>query len=252
MSQNKVNMDRKRSKVSARFILLLFILFITMIKASGQTSHMYPPFTKWYQDPLGLKPIQLSTAFGFVCGSVAVAASLFFTQKDSTLQRRLSPYWEGGYGFGYKPPYTNVLQNDIGVLYGVRKWMSLGVCLNFSHFKDQVNNTWTVGMMPFARWYLYKSRPLNLFFQYGAGISYSFERFPLTGTGWEADTARTGTQFNLLSKYGVGIEVHLKKRFSFETGIRHFHLSNGNIKGIPRNPSHDSNMFFAGIIYKNF
>jgi hypothetical protein len=75
-----------------------------------------------------------------------------------------------------------------------------GVALNFSHFNDKVNNTWTVGMMPFARWYLYRSKPINFFFQYGAGVSYSFEKFPLTGTGWEADTARTGTQFNFLSK----------------------------------------------------
>jgi len=104
VNQNKVKMCRKKLKVSARFILLLFISFITMVKGSGQTSHMYPPFTKWYQDPLGLKPIQLSTAFGFVCGSAAVAASLLFTQKDSALQKRLTPYWEGGYGFGYNPP----------------------------------------------------------------------------------------------------------------------------------------------------
>jgi hypothetical protein len=252
VNQNKVKMCWKKSKVSARCILLLFISFATLVKANAQTSHMYPPFTKWYQDPLGLKPIQLSTAFGFVCGSAAVAACLLLTKNDSTFQKKLSPYWEAGYGLGYKPPYTNVLQNDIGILYGVRKWISIGVCLTFSHFKDQVNNTWTAGMMPFARWYLYKSKPLNVFFQYGAGISYSFEKFPLTGTGWEADTARTGTQFNFLSKYGVGIEVHLQKRFSFETGIRHFHLSNGNIKGIQRNPSHDSNLFFAGIIYNNF
>jgi len=242
----------KKYKMRIRFILLLFISFATLVKANGQTSHMYPPFTKWYQDPLGLKPIQLSTAFGFVCGSAAVAASLLLTKNDSAFQKKLSSYWEGGYGVGYKPPYTNVLQNDIGILYGMRKWISIGVCLNFSHFKDEINNTWTAGVMPFARWYLYKSKSLNLFFQYGAGVSYSFEKFPLTGTGWEADTARTGTQFNFLSKYGVGIEVHLKKRLSFESGIRHFHLSNGNIKGIQRNPSHDSNMFFVGIIYNNF
>jgi len=252
VNQKKVKMCRKKTKVNAGFILLLLISFATLVKINAQTSHMYPPFTKWYQDPLGLKPIQLSTAFGFVCGSAAVAACLLLTKNDSAFQKKLSPYWEGGYGIGYKPPYTNVLQNDIGILYGVRKWISIGVCLNFSHFNDQVNNTWTAGIMPFARWYLYKSKPLNLFFQYGAGISYSFKKFPLTGTGWEADTARTGTQFNFLSKYGVGIEVHPKRRFSFETGIRHFHLSNGNIKGIQRNPSHDSNMFFAGIIYKHF
>jgi len=234
-----------------RLVLLMFFSIVTIAHASGQTSRIYPPFTKWYQDPLGLKPVQLSTAFGFVCGSVTAAACLLFSKNDSAFKKKLSPYWEGGYGVGYKPPYTNVLQNDIGILYAVRNWMSLGVCLNLSHFNDDVNNTWTVGAMPFARWYLYKSKPIGLFFQYGAGVSYSFERFPLTGTGWGVDTARTGTQFNFLSKYGMGMEVHLKKKFSFETGIRHFHLSNGNTKGIQRNPSHDSNMFFVGIIYKN-
>jgi lipid A 3-O-deacylase PagL len=245
-------MCNKKCKGNTRFILLLLISLIYLAKASGQISQIYPPFTKWYQDPLGLKPVQLSTAFGFVCGSVATAACLLLTKSDSAFEKKLSFYWEGGYGLGYKPPYTNVFQNDIGVLYRVRKWMSLGVALNFSHFTDQVNNTWTIGMMTSARWYLYRSKPINLFFQYGAGVSYSFEKFPLTGTGWEADTARTGTQFNFLSKYGIGIEVHLRKKLALETGFRHFHLSNGNIKGVQRNPSHDSNMFFVGIVYNHF
>jgi hypothetical protein len=245
-------MPRKKSRVRVRFVLLLLVSLAQLTNARSQDSQIYPPFTKWYQDPLGLKPIQLSTAFGFVCGSVAAAACLLFTKNDSAFEKKLSSYWEGGFGFGYKPPYTNVLQNDIGVLYKVRNWMSVGMALNFSHFNDQVNNTWTIGMMPFARWYLYSGKSLNLFFQYGAGVSYSFKKFPLTGTGWEADTARTGTQFNFLSKYGIGVEVHLSKKFSLETGLRHFHLSNGNVKGIQRNPSHDSNMFFVGIVYNNF
>jgi len=92
--------------------LLLFFSIVTISHASGQTSRIYPPFTKWYQDPLGLKPVQLSTAFGFVCGSVTAAACLLFSKNDSAFKKKLSPYWEGGYGVGYKPPYTNVLQND--------------------------------------------------------------------------------------------------------------------------------------------
>jgi len=242
----------EKHKARVRVVFLLLVSLITLTNTNGQVTHIYPPFTKWYQDPLGLRPIQLSTAFGFVVGSVTVAACLLLTKNDSAFQKKWSPYWEGGYGLGYKSPYTNVIQNDVGILHTVRKWMSLGVSMNLSHFTDRVNNAWTVGMMPLARWYLYKSKSVNLFFQYGAGISYSFEKFPLTGTGWEADTARTGTQFNFLSKYGIGMEAHLAKRFSFETGVRHFHLSNGNIKGIQRNPSHDSNMFFVGIIYNNF
>jgi len=229
-------------------------IFTCLILLSGigkcQTPNLYPPFTKWYQDPLGLKPIQLSTAFGFVCGSVAVATSLFLTKNDSSFQKKVSIYWEGGYGFGYKPPYTNVFQNDIGIMYNVRQWMTTGLGLNSFYFGDHVNNTWTTGIMPFVRWYLYQSNTTKLFFQYGAGISYSMKRFPSTGTGWEADTGRTGTKFNFLAKYGVGMEIQFKKQLSLQYGVRHFHLSNGNIAGIKRNPSHDSNAFFAGFIYR--
>jgi hypothetical protein len=236
---------RRRKLVLISFICFFFLPGI----GKGQTSDLYPPFTKCYQDPLGLKPIQLSTAFGFVWGSAAVAACLFLTRNDSSFQKKISVYWESGYGFGYKPPYTNVFQNDIGIMYNVRRWMATGLGLNSFHFGDHVNDTWTTGIMPFARWYLYQSKTTKLFFQYGAGISYSIKRFPLTGTGWEADTGRTGTKFNFLSKYGAGMEIQFKKRFYLQYGIRHFHLSNGNIAGIKRNPSHDSNMLFAGFIY---
>jgi hypothetical protein len=246
-------MCKQQYRMKAKcFLLLLIACLISIVKGYSQKPGIYPPFTKWYQDPLGFRPVQLSTAFGFVCGSAAVAACLLLTKKDSAFQKNVSVYWDGGYGIGYKPPYTNVIQNNVGVMYGMRNWISLGLEANFSHFKDHINNTSTIGIMPFAKWYLYKGQTVNFFFQYGAGVSYSFKQFPLSGTGWEADTARTGTQFNFLSKYGMGTEIHIKKRFSLEAGVRHFHLSNGNIKGIQRNPSHDSNMFFAGIIYNHF
>ena len=222
--------------------------FTEVIKC--QTPGIYPPFTKWYQDPLGLKPLELSTAFGFLWGSAAVAASLIFTKKDPAFQKRMSAYYETGFSIGYKSPYTSVFQNDIGFMYDIRKWMTAGLGLNIFHFKDQTNNTWCFGIRPFARWYPYRSKKTSLFFEYGAGLSYSLNKFPLTGTGWEADTARTGTKFNVTSKYGIGFVIHCNDRLSLQTGIRHFHLSNGNLAGIQRNPSHDSNGIFLGFFYK--
>ncbi|MDB5229461.1 MAG: hypothetical protein JWN76_266 [Chitinophagaceae bacterium] len=215
-----------------------------------QTPGIYQPFTKWYQDPLGLKPLDLSTAFGFAWGSAAVAASLIFTKKDTAFQNRLSSYYETGFSSGYKSPYTCALQNEIGFMYDVRKWMSTGIGLNAFHFKDLVNHTWSFGIRPFARWYPYRTNKVSLYFEYGAGICYSLNRFPLTGTGWEADTARTGTKFNLTSKYGIGAIVNCTNHFSLQLSTRHFHLSNGNVEGIERNPSHDSNGIFLGFIYK--
>ena len=234
------------------FCLIFIFTCIILLAKTGkcQTSGMYPPFTKWHQDPLGLKPVKLSTAFGFVWASATTAACLIFTKNDSLFRKKISAYSENGYTLSYKPPYTRVLQSDVGFIYEVRRWMSLGLGWNTFHFIDQVNDTWTFGIMPFTRWHIYKSKKTAFFFQYGAGISYSQNRFPLTGTGWETDTGRVGTKFNLMSKYGVGAEFHLTKTISLQASVKHFHLSNGNIAGILRNPSHDSNGFFFGIIYK--
>lgn len=242
-------MYNEKYKIRTVLISLLASTFSFTEVCKCQTPGMYPSFTKWYQDPLGLKPLELSTAFGFIWGSAAVAASLIFTKKDPALQKKISVYYEAGFSVGYKSPYTGVFQNNTGIMYEIRKWMAAGLEWNSFHFKDNTNNTWTFGIRPFARWYPYRCKKASLFFEYGAGLSYSLNKFPLTGTGWEADTARTGTKFNLTSKYGVGIVIHCNNRFSMQSGIRHFHLSNGNLAGIQRNPSHDSNGFFAGIIY---
>ena len=232
------------------FLLLLYACTFSFNKICiSQTARLYPPFTKWYQDPLGLKPLELSSAYGFVWGSTAIAACFIFTKKDSAFQRRVSIYQEAGFGFGYKPPYTGVFHNEAGLMYSVRKWMALGVGLNTFHFKDKINDTWSLGIRPFVRWYPYKTKNASLFFEYGAGLSYCLDRFPFSGTGLEADTGRTGTRFNFTSKYGIGTEVHFNNRLSIQAGIRHFHLSNGNLAGIQRNPSHDSNGFFVGLFY---
>jgi hypothetical protein len=231
-------------------ILTLFVCTCVLTSVSmSQHSGLYPPFTKWYQDPLGMRPLQLSTAVGFAWATVAVTTSLIFTKKDSAVSKKMSAFCESGFGGAYKSPYTSALSNGIGLMYGLRKWLSVGASLNSFHFKDKLNNTWALGIMPFGRWYVYKTDSKSIFFHYGGGVSYSAKRFPLTGTGWDSDTGRTGTQFNLLSRYGVGMELHLARHASLQCGIGHFHLSNGNMAGIKRNPSHDSNGVFVGLFY---
>lgn len=237
-------------KIKAR-VLYLFFFLILLVRANSIVcaQGVYPPFTKWYQDPLGCRPLQLSSAVGFLWGATAVAASLIFTKNDSSFNKKVYLYSDAGMGFGYKPPYTTQFQADMGLLFDVRKWMAIGVGCNLIHFKDAINNTWAIGFRPFARWYPFTTTGLRLFFEYGAGLSYSFEKFPLTGTGWKADTARVGTHFNFTTKYGIGAEFRINKALILQVGVRHFHLSNGNLAGIERNPSHDSNGFFAGLIY---
>lgn len=231
-------------------IVILFLpLLLSVQKGNSQEKNPYPPFTKWYQDPLGLKPLELSSATGFVWGAAAVASCLLFTKKDTGFSKNVSVYQESAWGWGYKPPYTTAWQQEVGLSIDVRKFLTLGMGWNIFSFRDKTNNTMAFGLRPFAKWYPYRGKKFNLFIEYGAGICYAVDRFPLTGTGWQTDTARTGTRFNFISKYGAGLTFHFRERISLASGIRHFHLSNGNIRGIQRNPSHDSNGFFLGLTY---
>jgi len=227
------------------FIIIL-LCFSELVTAQQK---LYPPNTKWYQDPVGFRPVELSSAAGFLWGTAAVAACLIFTKSNPAFHKKIFFYEEAGGYFGYKPPYSFSFQNNAGLLYRLRDWMSVGAEINTIHFSDNINDTWTFGLRPFARWYFLKGKNLRLFFEYGAGISYSLNRFPLTGTGYEWDTARTGTKFNFSTKYGIGTEVKISHKFYLQAGARHFHLSNGNIKGVSRNPSYDGNGLFLGLLY---
>jgi Lipid A 3-O-deacylase (PagL). len=228
-------------------IFILILVFIGFQNSNAQRVGVLPMNTQWYQNPLECKPLQLSTAFGIVWGSAAIAASVTFTKRDS-LSNQYYLYQETGGSFGYKAPYTTVITNDLGVIHPVRKWLSIGASLNVFHFKDAVNNTFSFGIRPFARWYIVRSSRCAVFFEYGGGVSYSLHPFPLYGSATDKDTLRTGTRFNFTSKYGVGLEVKASNRIKLQAGIRHFHLSNGNLSGIEHNPAHDSNGFFAGFI----
>src|SRR5687768_1255668 len=100
----------------------------------GQNGKLYPPNTKWYQDPLGLKPVELSSAAGFFWGSAAVAACLIFTKRDPSFHKKIFFYQEAGAYAGYKSPYTFALQNNTGLLYRLRDGMSVGLEMNTIHY----------------------------------------------------------------------------------------------------------------------
>ncbi len=251
----KISIKNKKSdpKIQKSFIRHFWVFaFLVLFTNQGicQFNGMYPPYTKWYQDPLGIKPLELSTAFGFVWASVATAACLIFTKKDSLLQKNITFYTEVGKTIGYKPPFTASNQNEIGIIFGLRPNMSLGFSLSSYHFKDNINDTYTFGFMPLVKWDLFRSKKVDFYFQYNAGISYSLSIFPLTGTGLGTDTSRYGTKFNFLAKYTIGADYFLTNKIALQVALKHFHLSNGNIKGIERNPSYDGNGLSIGLMYK--
>ncbi len=73
----------------------------------------------------------------------------------------------------------------------------------------------------------------------GIGLLFAFDEVP---TG--------GTRFNFTPRAGVGATFKLgESENRLQVGIRYHHISNARIDGDSRNPSRDSIMLYAGLIF---
>ncbi|WP_153796252.1 acyloxyacyl hydrolase [Foetidibacter luteolus] len=225
-----------------KLFLPLFLLVFLVDHVNAQ----FAVGDKWYNNPLGFKPLNLHTSMGVIVPTVAAGTALLLTTKDSTLQRKLSIYNETGFSWGYKYPYTFLPQNSTGINYQLRKWMSVGVELSMYFPRDDFNKTTGVAIRPFARFYPVNKKSWRFYFESGGGFIYLIDEFPLPT---DQDN-RLGTQFNGVTRYGLGTEINLSHSAGLMLGVRHLHISNGNSKGVERNPSHDSNGFFVGFAYR--
>lgn len=230
------------------FRLLIILFFFTQLSYGQNTSiGKYPPFTKWYQNPLGISPVSLHTSNGIVLPAIGTIAILIITKKDTSLVNRLAYFNEIGISKGYYASKTTVYQNNLGFLYQIRKYMSLGTEFSIVYVTDKINNTWGLGIRPFVRFYPINKERFKLFIQSGAGLILFTENFPKP-SGFFGDN-REGTKLNGSPKYGIGSEFKLNKRLSGQIGLWHIHFSNGNYPSRDRNPGHDSNGFTVGLIY---
>lgn len=206
-----------------------------------------PPFTKWYQNPLGVSPVALHTGNGLYIPLIAASAILIFTKNDKELSSRISFYSNVGYTKGYYGSFSNISHNDIGLNYLLRKYLSAGVEFTQVYISDAENNTYGLGIRPFFRFYPVNKENIKLYFQSGAGIQYFIDNYPQP-SGFFGDK-REGTKLNGSPKYGLGTEIRINSKWNINAGIWHIHFSNGNHPSIDRNPGHDSNGFSIGITY---
>ncbi len=182
---------------------------------------------------------------GFIVPAVAVGTCLLLTKKDTALQQKFSIYNEIGLSWGYKYPHTFMPTNNTGITYQLRKYMAVGVEFDILFPRDDFNKTTGFAVRPFARFYAINKQKWQLYFESGGGLVYTFTEFPKPT---DQDN-RLGLQLNGITKYGIGSGITIHKNASIMVGIRHLHISNGNIKGVAHNPSHDSNGFFLGLTH---
>lgn len=207
-----------------------------------QSFAQFPQGDKWYQNPLGFEPLKLHTGLGFIIPAAVVGTVLLLTPKDSTLQDRLSMYSEMGVTFGYKYPYSTLVQNSTGVNLMVRKRMSVGTEFSTTVPLDAYNKTVGFAVRPFARFYAWNRPDWKVWLEAGGGLIYFTDYFPKP----TPHDDRLGTYWNGTTKYDIGASLHLND-IDVVFGARHLHISNGNTKGAERNPSHDSNGWFVGL-----
>ncbi len=79
---------------------------------------------------------------------------------------------------------------------------------------------------------------LDLYVDGGAGVFFTTEDFPVTGTDW-----------NFTPQLGMGMLWRLTHRTHLSTGVRWYHVSNAGRRGDIRNPGSDSLMLYAGVLY---
>jgi len=202
----------------------------------------FAPGDRWYQNPLGFAPLRLHTAAGLILPAAAAGAILLLTDADPTRPRRRSVFNETTVSWGYKYPNTRLTQNNTGVVFLVRPYLSLGVEADIYWARDDFNRTTGVAVRPFARFYPVNGDRGRLYFESGGGLLRTATEFPQPT---DRDV-RLGTTWNGTTKYGLGAEVDFG-RYSAVAGVRHTHVSNGNTKGVQRNPSHDSNGVYLGL-----
>lgn len=222
------------------------IVVILTLMLFNNTKAQYWQGDSWYNNPLGFEPVKLHTSMGFIIPAVAVGTCLLLTKKDPNLKDRLSIYNETGLSWGYKYPHTFIPQNNTGINFQLRKLMSVGVEFDVYFPRDDFNKTTGFAIRPFARFYPINKVKWRLYFESGGGFIYLLDEFPKPT---DQDN-RLGTQWNGTTKYGIGSEINVSKSTAIMFGVRHLHISNGNTKGVERNPSHDSNGFFVGLSHK--
>lgn len=228
--------------MNTKTIVATILLSLMFYQSNAQTSYG----DKWYQNPLGFAPLNLHTSMGFIVPAVAVGACLLLTKKDTSLKHRLSAYSEAGFSWGYKYPYTFLPQINTGINFQLRKFMSVGVEFGMYFPRDDFNKTTSFAIRPFARFYPVNKEKWSLYFESGGGFIYLVDEFPKPT---DQDN-RLGTYWNGTTKYGIGATVQLNQPNAILFGVRHLHISNGDAKGVERNPSHDSNGFFIGLTHK--
>jgi hypothetical protein len=136
---------------------------------------------------------------------------------------------------------TNVGSGAVGAGYFVFDDLSLS--LEASGYRAQQSgrdtaNAWMYGIAGVLRHHLIHLDRATVFADVSFGPVESTKRTPAGGT-----------DFNFITRSGIGVTYQLKDNLHLLTGVRYFHLSNARIEGNARNPSINGVEGFLGLMW---
>jgi hypothetical protein len=103
-------------------------------------------------------------------------------------------------------------------------------------FQAEPRNAFVHAVVPSVRWGLARRPRMDVFAEFGAGVSWSDTRVP-----------PRGTEFNYVAETGLGVARRIGRQTHAVAGVRLLHLSNNNRAGIGRNPDIEAIGGYAAV-----
>lgn len=125
-----------------------------------------------------------------------------------------------------------------GVNYFVMDNLSLGLEVSGLRAIQDGDDAWMAGISLTLHHHLFRFDRYTIFGDVSFGPVESDEQVP-----------HDGTQFNFITRTGIGATVRINEDLHLVGGVRYFHLSNARIEGVERNPSINGIEGYVGLMW---
>jgi hypothetical protein len=142
------------------------------------------------------------------------------------------------YLIGLDEEDVDVTSLSVGVGYFLIDDLSLGAEISVNRALQHGADPWMTGISAVLRHHLVRFDRYTLF------ATASF------GPVWATDNVPpAGTDFNFITRVGLGVTAELRPDLHLLAGLRWFHLSNARMEGVERNPTVDGMEMNVGLLW---
>lgn len=186
--------------------------------------------------PINGEGITLKDQNGFLVLMGAAVTSYALSEYAFRYKDKNYYHFRVGY-YGSSSAKTGVLIQQLGMEKRLAPWYAIGLEINLQEWYEQEGTTGIgAGFIPYYRWYVFGTKKVRPFLEYGAGVFYGLSKFPSTGTNFS---------FHLTSQFGVEYALHNKNLIRISYG--HLHQSNNGL--LEPNPGVDLDGLNLAVLF---